>query len=80
MKIEILGPGCGRCQDLATNAKTAVESLGLECEIVKVTEMNEIVSRGVMMTPALVIDETVKTVGKVTSVKEIQDLLTAAAQ
>ena len=44
MKIEVLGPGCARCQTLARNAKTAVEGLGLECEIVKVTDMNEIVS------------------------------------
>lgn len=75
MKIEVLGPGCARCQSLATNAKTAVEELGLECEVVKVSDMNEIVSRGVMMTPALAIDGVLKTAGRVTSVHEIQTLI-----
>lgn len=75
MIIEVLGPGCARCQSLAANARTAVEELGLECEIVKVSDMNEIVSRGVMMTPALAIDGVLKTTGKVTSVKEIQALV-----
>lgn len=79
MKIEILGPGCARCQTLAGNARTAVESLGVECEIVKITDMNEIVSRGVMMTPALVIDGALKTMGKVTSVQEIQCLISEAS-
>jgi len=80
MKIEVLGPGCARCQTLAGNAKTAVEGLGLACEIVKVTDMNEIVSRGVMMTPALAIDGVVKTIGKVTGVNEIQELLTESSR
>jgi small redox-active disulfide protein 2 len=62
---------------LTENAKVAIEELGLEYEIVKVTDTNEIASRGVMMTPALVIDGVVKTIGKVTSVKEIRELLTA---
>jgi small redox-active disulfide protein 2 len=75
MKIEVLGPGCSRCQTLTRNAKTAVEDLGLECEIVKITDINEIASRGVMMTPALAIDGKVKTIGKVTNVNEIQALL-----
>ena len=80
MKIEVLGPGCARCQTLAGNAKTAVEGLGLECKIVKVTDMNEIVSRGVMITPALAIDGAVKTMGKVISVKEIQALLSETSR
>jgi small redox-active disulfide protein 2 len=80
MKIEVLGPGCARCQTLAANARSAVESLGLECEIVKVTDMNEIVSRGVMMTPALAIDGALKTIGKVTSVPEIRALVAEASE
>lgn len=76
MRIEVLGPGCARCQRLAENAKRAIEETGLECETIKVTGTGEIAVRGVMMTPALVIDGAVKTVGKVTSVKEIQVLLT----
>jgi small redox-active disulfide protein 2 len=75
MRIEVLGPGCARCQTLAGSAKAAIEELGLDCEVVKVTDMDEIVNRGVVMTPALVIDGVVKTIGKVTSVKEIRELL-----
>ena len=76
MRIEILGPGCARCQRLAENAKAAMQELGLEGEIVKVTDLNEIVSRGVMTTPALAVDGSVKTIGSITSVKEIRALLT----
>ena len=63
MKIEVLGSGCAKCRTLAENAKTAIEELGLDCEIVKVTDIDEIVSRGIMMTPALVVDGLVKTMG-----------------
>lgn len=75
MKIEVMGPGCARCLTLAGNAETAVEELGLDCEIVKVTDMSEIVNRGVMMTPALAVDGAVRTMGKVASVKEVKELL-----
>ena len=71
MKIEILGPGCARCRTLAVNATTAIEQLGLECAIVKVTDINEITSRGVLMTPALVLDGAVKMMGRVTMIMGI---------
>jgi small redox-active disulfide protein 2 len=80
MKIEILGPGCAKCKTLAANAEDAVAELGLDCEIEKVTSIDEIVKRGVLMTPAVVIDGKLKTVGKVASVKEIRDLLSAGSQ
>jgi small redox-active disulfide protein 2 len=80
MKIEVLGPGCARCHSLVENAKTAAKELGQDCEIVKVSDMNEIVSRGVMMTPALAIDGVLKTTGKVTSVQEIQTLISEASE
>jgi len=75
MKIEILGAGCPKCQSLASNAKAAVEQLGIEAEIAKVTDIMEIANRGVMMTPALSVDGEVKLVGKVGSVEEIVALL-----
>jgi small redox-active disulfide protein 2 len=74
MRIEILGPGCARCKTLAENVRTALEKSGLTAEIVKVIDINEIASRGVLMTPALVIDGSVITAGKVSSVEEIRDL------
>ena len=53
MKIQILGTGCPKCKTLAANAEAAVAALGVDAEIVKVTQINDIMSFGVMMTPAL---------------------------
>lgn len=75
MKIEILGTGCPKCQALADNAKAAADKLGVSYELIKVTQINDIISRGVMMTPALVIDGEVKVSGKVASEAEITTLL-----
>jgi len=75
MKVEILGPGCVKCQTLAGNVERAVKELELDCEITKVTDIEEIIKRGIMMTPALIVDGSVKAVGKVTSVGEIKSLL-----
>jgi len=74
-KIQILGTGCPKCKKLAENAETAARDLGGEFEIEKVTEINEIMKFGVMMTPALVIDGQVKAVGKVPSSDEIKSML-----
>jgi len=75
MKIEILGSGCPKCEELAKNARAAVEDLGLDAEIGKVTDITEIADRGVMMTPALCVDGEVKLVGKVASTEELKRLL-----
>jgi small redox-active disulfide protein 2 len=74
-KVQILGTGCPKCKKLAENAQAAVSSAGIECEIVKVTDINEIMEFGVMMTPALAIDGQVKVVGKVPSPDEIKKWL-----
>ena len=73
--LQVLGPGCPKCATLAENAKAAVGQLGIKAEVKKVTDINEITSFGVMMTPALAIDGEVKVVGKVPSVEEIKKLL-----
>ncbi len=75
MKIEILGPGCPRCEALAANAAAAAAKLGLDAEVTKVTDINEITSRGVMLPPALVVDGEVKASGRVPSQEEIQEML-----
>ncbi len=75
MRIEILGTGCPKCRRLAENAAQAVELLGVDADIVKVTEIQEIIKRGVMMTPALAVDGEVKSVGKVLSADDIKNLL-----
>jgi len=75
-KIQILGTGCPKCKQLEVNAEAAARELGIEYELVKVTDINEIMKFGVMMTPALAIDGDVKSVGKVLSVNELKALLT----
>lgn len=75
MKIEILGTGCPKCKMLEANAKKALEESGKKAEIVKVTEIDKIVSYGVMSTPAIVIDGEVKSYGKVADVEEIKRML-----
>lgn len=74
-KIQILGTGCPKCKQLAENAEAAAKALGLEYELVKVTEINEIMKFGVMMTPALAVDGEVKLVGKVPPADQIRKVL-----
>jgi len=80
MRVEILGTGCAKCRSLTANAEKAIEELGIECELVKVTDLDAIVSRGVMMTPALTVDGSVKVMGRVAGPSEIRDLLAAQAE
>jgi small redox-active disulfide protein 2 len=75
MKLQILGTGCPKCKKLAENAQAAVQDLGIECDVEKVTDLNEITTFGVMITPALAIDGQVKVVGKVPSPDEIKKML-----
>ncbi len=74
-KLQILGTGCPKCQKLTENAKTAAIELGIDFEIEKVTDINDIMKFGVMMTPALAVDGEVRVVGKVVSVEEIKELI-----
>jgi small redox-active disulfide protein 2 len=75
MKIQILGTGCPKCKKLTQHAEEAVKTLGLDAEIEKVTQINDIMKFGVMMTPALAVDGVVKSVGKMLSVEEIKGFL-----
>ena len=74
-KLQVLGTGCPKCRKLAENAEAAAQAAGIEYELVKVTDINEIMKFGVMMTPALAVDGEVKVVGKVPEPGAIQDLL-----
>lgn len=75
MKIQILGTGCPKCKQLAEHAQQAVDELGVQAEVVKVTGLNDIMSFGVMVTPALAVNGQVKVTGKVPSVEDIKKLL-----
>ena len=71
-KIEILGMGCANCNKLYQNALAAVKMSGKEAEIIKVEDIQKIMSYGVMTTPALVVDGVVKVAGKVPKPEEIK--------
>lgn len=75
MKIQILGPGCSRCKQLTASAQKAVAELGLDAEIEKVEDMREIMKFHIMSTPALVVDGTVRSSGKVLSPEAVKELL-----
>lgn len=74
-KLQILGTGCAKCNALTMATEKAAQTLGLEYELEKVTDLNRIMSFGVMMTPALVVDGKVKASGKVPSVDDLKKLL-----
>ena len=74
-KIQILGTGCPKCKKLAENTEAAAKELGIAYELIKVTDINEIMKFGVMMTPALAVNGDVKSVGKVMSTDDIKKVL-----
>ena len=80
MNILVIGPGCAKCKTLAQFTEQAVNELGLTAEVNKVSDLKQIMALGVMMTPALAINGTVKVVGKVPSVAELKTLLQQAAR
>ena len=73
--VKVLGPGCPKCEELMKQTQTAVLELGLECSVEKITDIQEITTYGVMMTPALVVDGQVKVSGKVPSLDDIKTML-----
>jgi len=75
-KIEVLGTGCATCKRLYANAGQAVKDLEISAEVVKVEEITEIVSRGVMLPPALFINGEIRSEGRVPDVEEIKRMLT----
>lgn len=75
MTIKILGTGCPGCLRLEQNVHQALEELDVKAEVMKVTDMAEIVGYGVMRTPAIVIDEKVKISGKLAEVDELKEII-----
>ena len=73
--VQVLGPGCAKCEKLKENAEEAVRQAGTEATVEKITDIATITGFGVMMTPALAVDGEVKVVGKVPSVEDIKALL-----
>ena len=75
MIIKVLGSGCTKCNKLEANTRKAIEELGIDATLEHVTDMKEIMSYGVMKTPALVVDGKVKLMGRVPSSNDIKKLL-----
>jgi small redox-active disulfide protein 2 len=78
MIVKILGGGCPRCERLEKVAREAADALGKEAEFVKVKNLNDIMKYDIMETPALVIDEEVKSFGRIPAKEEIMDWMQAA--
>jgi small redox-active disulfide protein 2 len=77
--IEVLGTGCANCKRQMGNVEAAVKQLGITAEIIKVDDMAQIIERGVMMLPAIIIDGDLKISGRVADVPEIKRFLVGGA-
>ena len=75
MKIKVLGPGCPKCKQLAETTEEIAKELNIEYDLEKITDVNDIMTYGVFMTPGLVVDGQVKSVGKIPSKEEIKNML-----
>ncbi len=79
MKLEVLGTGCTKCKRMYDNVIEAVKRSGIQAEVVKVETLEEIVSRGVMMTPSLFLDGEEIVAGRVPTVNEIMEIIQESA-
>jgi small redox-active disulfide protein 2 len=75
MKIQVLGTGCRKCNQLYENTQQAVAESGVDATVEKVTDLNDIMAFGVMVTPALAIDGQVKVSGKVPTAEAIKEMI-----
>jgi len=74
-KLQVLGTGCAKCNELASRTEQAAKELGLDFELIKVDRLEEIMEFGVMMTPALAVNGEVKLSGKVPGVEKIKEYI-----
>ncbi len=75
MKIQIYGRGCPRCHDLARNAEIALRELGRDVQVQHVTDISKITEKGVMLTPALIIDDDIISEGSILAVEELKKII-----
>lgn len=73
--IKVLGAGCKSCHEQYENAKKAVADLGLDVEVEYITDMEKVISYGVMSMPALLVNDKIVSVGKVLKPKEVESLI-----
>ena len=77
-KIQILGMGCPKCAKLYAAAEAAAKELGIEYEMEKIDDINKITDMGVMMTPALAVNDEVKFAAKIPSMEELKKIISEA--
>lgn len=75
-RIEVFGPGCPKCKKLAQMVEKTAAELEVPCEITKVTDIQDIVAKGIMLTPGLAIDGKLVSVGKLPSASDLRQMLT----
>jgi small redox-active disulfide protein 2 len=76
MEIKVLGPGCANCHKLEEIAKTAVKELGVDATVVKITDMGDIARHGILSTPCLIVNGTIKHAGKpLPSLEKVKELI-----
>jgi small redox-active disulfide protein 2 len=76
VQIEVLGTGCPKCWRVLANVYIAIKELGIEAEVIKVDDTDAIVNRGIMLTPALIIDGQLRSEGRIPCVDEIKEMIT----
>ena len=79
VEIKVLGPGCDRCKQLGANTRQAVAELAMDAEVTEVHDVAEIASAGIMQTPGLVVGDKVLLSGRVPSVDQLKEILSANA-
>ncbi len=77
MRIEVVGSGCSRCITTEKNVREALKQLGINADVIKVTDMAEFAKKGVMFTPGVIVDGQVKVSGRIPTVDEIKKILSA---
>lgn len=80
MKIEIMGTGCAKCKKLYQLATETVKEMGIQAEVVKVEDLQAMMDRGVMITPALFIDGEAVSAGRIPGKEELKRMMTEAGK
>ena len=73
--IKVLGPGCPKCKTTYNNVLEAVKQMGIEADVTKIEDIEEMMKYNVLTTPVLMIDDVAKVKGRIADVKEIKELL-----
>ena len=79
IEIKVLGPGCANCKRLEQIAHRVVEDMGIEANIIKVTDYNEIVNLGVLRTPGLIINDKVVSSGRIPANEAVEGWIKEAS-